>query len=69
MQARPLRSSSRLEQLHVLLRERVPFYDHDRHFSPDIEAARELLRQEELLALVPQGLVASRAGLVSAAAR
>ncbi|MGA1498216.1 MAG: histidine ammonia-lyase [Steroidobacteraceae bacterium] len=66
---RPLRSSSRLEQLHVLLRERVPFYDHDRHFSPDIEAARELLRQEELLALVPQGLVASRAGLVSAAAR
>ena len=64
---RPLRSSPRLERLHVRLRERVPFYDHDRHFAPDIEAARALVCAEDLLALVPPGLFPDRAGVLSAA--
>ncbi len=63
---RPLRSSPRLETLHALLRDKVPFYDHDRHFAPDIEAARALLHQETLLALVPAGLVPSRQAVLSA---
>jgi len=58
---RPLRSSSALEEAHALLREKVAFYDHDRHFAPDIEAAKDVMRDERLLGLVPGALVPSAA--------
>ncbi len=40
---RPLLSSTPLEAAHRLLRRRVPVYARDRHFAPDIAAARELV--------------------------
>jgi histidine ammonia-lyase len=40
---KPLTSSPRLTLVHDLLRERVPFYDRDRLFAPDIEAAKTLV--------------------------
>ncbi|MFO7553513.1 MAG: histidine ammonia-lyase [Haliea sp.] len=40
---RPLRPSPPLDAARTLLRDAVPFYDRDRYFAPDIEAARELL--------------------------
>lgn len=40
---KPLATSPRLAQVHGLLRERVPFYDRDRLFAPDIEAAKSLV--------------------------
>ncbi len=57
---RPLQTSAPLEAAHALLRRQVPFYEHDRHFAPDIEAASGIVAGEELLDLVPAGLVASR---------
>lgn len=40
---KPLTTSPRLAQVHALLRESVPFYDRDRLFAPDIEAAKSLV--------------------------
>jgi histidine ammonia-lyase len=40
---RPLATSPRLAQAHAALRAQVPFYDKDRLFAPDIEAARRLV--------------------------
>jgi histidine ammonia-lyase len=57
---RPMRTSPALEQAYALLRKSVAFYDHDRHFAPDIEAAKVVIGDERLLALVPAGLVPSR---------
>jgi histidine ammonia-lyase len=57
---RPLKSSAALEQAHALLRKQVAFYDHDRHFAPDIAAAKAVIASDELLALVPTGLTPSR---------
>ncbi len=57
---RPLKTSAALESAHALLRKKVAFYDHDRHFAPDIEAAKTVISDERLLALVPAGLVPSR---------
>ncbi|MDH4259480.1 MAG: histidine ammonia-lyase [Gammaproteobacteria bacterium] len=57
---RPLKTSAALESAHALLRKSVSFYDHDRYFSPDIEAAKTVISAECLLALVPAGLVPSR---------
>ena len=57
---RPLKSSTALEKAHALLRTQVAFYDHDRHFAPDIAAAKSVISAEELLSLVPAGLVPSR---------
>ena len=42
---RPLATSARLAKAHATLRARVPFYDRDRLFAPDIEAARVLVLQ------------------------
>jgi histidine ammonia-lyase len=36
---RPARSSLKLEEVHSAIRGDVPFYDRDRYFAPDIEAA------------------------------
>ena len=59
---RPLRSSGKLEAAHAILREQVAFYDHDRHFAPDIEAARDVLEDPRLLGLPGPGLVPSGGG-------
>lgn len=40
---RPQKTSPRLSRLYEALRERVDFYDADRYFAPDIEAAAGLL--------------------------
>jgi histidine ammonia-lyase len=40
----PMRSSKVLESAKSILRERVPFYDKDRYFAPDIEAAKQLIQ-------------------------
>lgn len=40
---RPLLTSPRLQRVHAILRAQVPFYDRDRLFAPDIEAAKALV--------------------------
>jgi histidine ammonia-lyase len=40
---RPARSSRSLELAHSAVRAEVPFYDADRYFAPDIEAAKRLV--------------------------
>jgi histidine ammonia-lyase len=40
---RPLLSSDHLEHVHAQLRAQVPFFDADRFFAPDIEAARKMV--------------------------
>ena len=55
------KSSPRLEQARALLRAQVPFYDRDRFFAPDIEAANTLLLERRLSALMPAGLLPSQA--------
>ena len=40
---RPLRSSAALEQVHAAIRTRVPAYDQDRFFAPDIAAVEALI--------------------------
>ena len=57
---RPLKSSATLEKAHALLRAEVAFYDHDRHFAPDIAAAKSVIASEDFISLVPAGLVPSR---------
>ncbi|WP_193162758.1 histidine ammonia-lyase [Microbulbifer hainanensis] len=39
----PLKTTEKLETAKAALRERVPFYDKDRYFAPDIEEAKQLL--------------------------
>jgi histidine ammonia-lyase len=40
---RPLASSEHLEHVHEQLRRQVPFFDADRFFAPDIEAAKQMV--------------------------
>ncbi|NML61593.1 histidine ammonia-lyase [Massilia sp. RP-1-19] len=47
---RPLTSSAHLEQVHGQLRRKVPFFDTDRFFAPDIEAAKQMVIKGELSA-------------------
>ncbi|MET0264226.1 MAG: histidine ammonia-lyase [Duganella sp.] len=47
---RPLRSAPHLEHVHAQLRQVVPFFDADRFFAPDIEAARGMVLRGELSA-------------------
>lgn len=51
---RPLRSSDALEQIHGLLREKVPERAADREFAPDIGAARELIEDDALTELAAE---------------
>ncbi len=37
----PLSTSASLLQAHALIRERVPFYEQDRLFAPDIESIKQ----------------------------
>lgn len=50
---RPLQSSTALEKAHALLRAQVDFYDKDRLFAPDIEAAKAIVLSGQLGALLP----------------
>jgi len=56
---RPLRTSPLLEEAKALLRRRVPFYDKDRYFSPDIEAAQRLIQSATYNQFMPEGLLPS----------
>ena len=47
---RPLKSSPHLEHVHAQLRSKVPFFDADRFFAPDIEAAKQMVVNGELSA-------------------
>ncbi|UGQ45749.1 histidine ammonia-lyase [Massilia endophytica] len=47
---RPLRTAPHLEHVHAQLRQRVPFFDADRFFAPDIEAAKQMVMKGELSA-------------------
>ena len=45
----PLETSDKLKSVKALLRSKVPFYDKDRYFSPDIENAKQLILNRSLL--------------------
>jgi histidine ammonia-lyase len=45
---RPLKTSPQLEHVHAQLRQQVPFFDADRFFAPDIEAAKRMVLKGEL---------------------
>ncbi|WP_100643145.1 histidine ammonia-lyase [Alteromonas facilis] len=46
---KPLLTSDSLQSLMALLRNEVTFYDKDRYFAPDIEAAKQLIKQHQLM--------------------
>ncbi|MEN6449274.1 MAG: histidine ammonia-lyase [Thermoguttaceae bacterium] len=50
---RPLRSSPLLEEAKSLVRSRVRFYEKDRYFSPDIEAAQTLVESSAFNRFLP----------------
>jgi len=50
---RPLATSAPLERAHALVRSRVPHWDRDRAFAPDLEAMRREIETGALAALVP----------------
>ena len=54
----PLKTSSRLQQAHALIRSRVAFYDHDRYFAPDIALIQSMVESGEFRRFVP-GLLPS----------
>jgi histidine ammonia-lyase len=55
----PLKTSDRLEQAKAMLRAKVPFYDKDRYFAPDIAAAETLLASAKHHLLMPKSLLPS----------
>ncbi|MEQ4663815.1 histidine ammonia-lyase [Providencia rettgeri] len=52
-----LKSSETLEKARKTLRDQVAYYDKDRYFAPDIEAAINLINQYKLSALFKDGTV------------
>ncbi|GHY87485.1 histidine ammonia-lyase [Vibrio cholerae] len=56
----PLKSSPRIEEARQILREKVPFYDKDRYFAPDIEKANALLQLAVHNRLMPDQLLPSQ---------
>ncbi|HDN2511805.1 MULTISPECIES: histidine ammonia-lyase [unclassified Providencia] len=52
-----LKSSEALEKARKILREQVTYYDKDRYFAPDIEAAINLINQHKLSTLFTVGTV------------
>uniref|UniRef100_UPI00200EE07F aromatic amino acid lyase n=2 Tax=unclassified Pseudomonas TaxID=196821 RepID=UPI00200EE07F len=54
-----LKTSAKLEKARGILRREVPFYEKDRFFAPDINAASELLASRILTELVPAKLLPS----------
>jgi histidine ammonia-lyase len=53
----PLRSSAPLEAVRALLRRDVPQLENDRHFQPDIEAARRLITSGAVIDAAGLGLL------------
>ncbi|MEW5249531.1 histidine ammonia-lyase [Microbulbifer discodermiae] len=53
----PLKTTAKLEQAKALLRARVPFYDKDRYFAPDIQQAKQLLAGSEYRGFVAEDLL------------
>lgn len=56
-----LKTTPALEQARAVLREQVAFYEEDRFFAPDIEAAAALLSKQVLSHLLPQQVLCSLA--------
>ncbi len=56
---KPLKTSPRLGDAKQLLRGKVSFYERDRYFSPDIEAAKQLVLSSVYDRFMPAGLLAS----------
>jgi histidine ammonia-lyase len=56
---KPLMTSPLLDEAKALLRRHVPFYDKDRYFSPDIEAASRLIVSSAYNRFMPEGLLPS----------
>ncbi|MDB6371664.1 histidine ammonia-lyase [Photorhabdus bodei] len=52
-----LKSSPILEEARVILRAKVDYYDQDRFFAPDINAAMKLLAEQHLSSLLPSGQI------------
>ncbi|MEZ2756297.1 histidine ammonia-lyase [Providencia vermicola] len=52
-----LKSSEALEKARKILRDQVAYYDKDRYFAPDIEAAINLINQHQLSTLFTVGTV------------
>jgi histidine ammonia-lyase len=55
----PLKTSALLEEARRVVRDQVPFYDHDRYFAPDIERAKKLVQEGHLSRFVPKALLPS----------
>ncbi|RAW90777.1 histidine ammonia-lyase [Photorhabdus laumondii] len=55
-----LKSSPILEEARVILRAKVDYYDQDRFFAPDIDAAVKLLAEQHLSSLLPSGQILQR---------
>jgi len=55
----PLKGSLIIEQAKQILRDKVSFYDKDRHFSPDIEKASGIISDAVFSQFSPQGLLPS----------
>jgi len=56
---KPLKTSERLEEAKAILRSRVSFYDKDRYFAPDIEAAHELILRGSFNRFLNEGIISS----------
>ncbi|PQQ23497.1 histidine ammonia-lyase [Photorhabdus hindustanensis] len=52
-----LKSSPILEEARDILRAKVDYYDQDRFFAPDIDAAVKLLAEQHLFSLLPSGQI------------
>lgn len=52
-----LKSSPALEKVRATLRGKVKFYDKDRFFAPDIEAASNLIQEGAFASLLPEGIL------------
>jgi histidine ammonia-lyase len=63
---RPLASSARLEAVHARLRARVPAFDTDRLFAPDIDTAGAMVLDGELTAACADVFPDAFAGLFPA---
>ncbi len=55
----PLKTSQPLEQARAMLRRKVPFYNQDRYFAPDIEKATTLVQSGALNGLMDADLLPS----------
>jgi len=56
---KPLATSEKLEEAKAILRAEVSFYDKDRYFAPDIEAAHKLIMRGSFNHFISGGVIAS----------